>query len=100
MQVFFLLFIAEEHTIVGQADLAGLRVGATTHEGYGGDGVVGTAEGAHGHERGILAEATRHGVYLGGLQALMERERRQDRGQALGHHGLTGTGRTDEDDIM
>ena len=66
-------FVAEEHAIVCQTYLTRLRIGATTHEGHRRDGVVRAAEGAHGYERGILAEATCHGVYLGGLQALMKR---------------------------
>jgi hypothetical protein len=39
-------------------------------------------------------------VNFGGFERLFERERRQDRGHALGQHGFAGTGRADHQDVV
>jgi hypothetical protein len=39
-------------------------------------------------------------VYLGRLQRLFQRQRRQNRGQPLGEHGFAGAGRTNEQDVI
>ena len=40
------------------------------------------------------------GVDLGGFERLLEGERREDRGQPLGQHGLAGAGRADHEDVV
>jgi hypothetical protein len=49
--------------------------------------------GTHAEQAVLLAQLAGHAVDLGGLQRLIDAERRQDRGQALGEHGLARAGR-------
>lgn len=88
--------VGKEHTIVGQAYLAGHGVGAAAHECHLGDGVVRTAEGALGDERRVAAQLAGDGVYLRGLQTLCQREWWHDGRETLGHHRLARAGRPDE----
>ncbi len=41
-----------------------------------------------------------HAVNLGGLQCFLEGQRRQNRGHALGQHGLAGSGRTNHEQVV
>jgi len=47
-----------------------------------------------------LIENSGHAVNFGGLERLFEGKRRQDRGHALGKHGLAGAGRADHEDVV
>src|ERR1700733_1633111 len=58
------------------------------------------AKGALRDEGGLGVEDAGDGVDLGGLQRFFEAEGREDGGQALGEHGLAGTGRTDHEDVV
>jgi len=58
------------------------------------------AIGADADETGAGIEHTRNAVNFGGFERLFERERRQDRGHALGQHGFAGTGRADHQDVV
>ena len=61
-------------------------------QGGGRSGVVGRAEGAAGQQRAARVRQPRHGPHAGGLQRLGPGHVRQDGGQALGQHGLSGAG--------
>src|ERR1019366_5424633 len=65
-----------------------------------GDGVVGRTEGALMEESGAGPQGAGDAVDLGGFDGLLEGERRQDAGEALGEHGLAGAGRANHEDIV
>ena len=62
--------------------------------------MVGRAERPLAQQPPRRTQLARHGVYLGGLQRFVGRQRRQDGGNAPGQHRLARAGRTDHDDIM
>ena len=93
-------FVEEEQAVVGEGDFAGTRDDAAADEAGVGDGVVRRAEGALGDEPGGGIEDAGDGVDLGGLERFFEGERREDRRQALGEHGLAGAGRADHEDVV
>ena len=92
--------VEEEQAVVGEGDFAGARDHAAADEAGVGDGVVGRAEGPVGDEAFVAIEHAGDGVDLGGLEGFFETQRREDRGQALGEHGLAGAGRADHEDVV
>ena len=59
-----------------------------------------TAERPLGNERCVTAQFSCHGMHLSCLQALGQGKRRQDTGQAFGHHRLSTARRTDHNEIV
>ena len=90
-------FIQEQDPSVGEGDLAGPGADPAADEPGVADGVVRRAERATHHERGLAREHSGHGVNLGDFQGLVEGERRQNRGDALGKHGLAAARRAHEE---
>ena len=80
--------VEEEHPVVGQRYLARLGVYPAADQGNIRDGVMWGTERAHGYQRVLLVHESRHRMYLGGLEAFAERQRRQDARHAFGEHGL------------
>ena len=92
--------VEEEQAVVGERDLAGARHHAAADQAGVGDGVVRRAEGPVDDQALLLVEHARDGVDLGGLKRLFKAQRREDRGQALGQHGLAGAGWADHQDVV
>ena len=92
--------VGKEHTVVGQRDLAGLRVQAAANEGDLRYGVVGRTERSLRYERQAARHLSRHAVYLRCLQALGKGQRRQDGRQALCHHRLAAARRAHHDQVV
>ena len=57
-------------------------------------------EGTLRDEAGVAGQLACHGVYLGGLQALGQRQGRQNAGQSLGQHRLAAARRPDHDEVV
>ena len=57
-------------------------------------------EGTHGDERGIFSQCSGYGMDLGCFQTFLKGQRRQNAGQAAGHHGLPASGRPDHQDVV
>ena len=93
-------FVQKQHAVMGQGDLSGPHGGAAACQRRGGGGVVGAAEGPAGQQRMLRVRQTRYGPDAGDLQRLGAGQVRQNGGQALGQHGLTGAGRADEQQVM
>ena len=86
--------------LCARRDLAGARDHAAADQAGVGDGVVRRAEGAVGDQAAVRVEHAGDGVDLGGLERFFEAQRREDRRQALGQHGLAGAGRADHQDVV
>ena len=93
-------FVEKEQAVVGERNFAGARDDAAADQSGVGDGVVRRAVGAGSDQAGALVEDSGDAVNLGGLERFFEGERRQDRGHALGEHGLAGAGRADHEDVV
>ena len=63
--------VEEQHTVMGQGNLARLWVLSSADEGDRRDGVMRTAEGALGNERALRGQASCHGMNLCGFQAFL-----------------------------
>ena len=85
---------------MGEADLAGLRIGAAADEPGVADRVVRGAERAFAEQRRVGREQSEHGMDLARFERLLLGHGRQDAGHALGEHALAGAGRADEDHVM
>jgi hypothetical protein len=85
-------FVEEEHAVVGEGDLAGARDHPAADDRGGGGGVVGRADGAGGDEALARREEAGGGVDAGDLDGFVGRERRENAGEGLGHHGFAGAG--------
>ena len=92
--------VEKEHSVVGQADFARLKVCASADEGHVGDGVVWRAEGALGYEACFAAQFSGHAMYLGSFQAFGKGEPWQYAGQAPCHHALSAAGAANENDVV
>src|SRR5271157_4212790 len=92
--------VEEEQAVVSQRDLAGSGDDAAADQSGVGDGVMRRAEGALGDEALCGVEDAGDGVNLGGFQRLIEGERGEDGGQALGQHGFARAGRADHENVM
>ena len=90
--------VQEQHALMGQGDLAGLRTAAAADQGRPGGAVVGRAERPLGP--GVQRRVTGHRLNGGDLQGLLLVQRRQQAGQAAGQQGLAGTGRAAEQQIV
>ena len=92
--------VEKQQAVVGQRNLAGTRHDAAADQARVGDGVVRRAEGPLRHQAGRGVQHAGDGVNLGGFQSLLEGQRRQDRGQPLGQHGLARAGRADHENVV
>ena len=92
--------IEEEHAIVAERNFAGSRNGAAADEAGVTDGVMRRAKRARAHEAARVFEKSGNAVDARGFDGFFERHRRQDGGNALGEHGLSGTRRTDEQNVV
>ncbi|KAF5031758.1 hypothetical protein DSECCO2_624440 [anaerobic digester metagenome] len=95
----FRQFVQEKHPAVGHGHLARARIGAAADEAGVGNGVVRAAEGAL-REQARAVQAAGHRIDGRDLEGLLEGQRRQHRGDALGEHGLAGTRRADEKQVV
>ena len=93
-------FIEKEHAVVGERDFAGPRNHAAADQPGVGDRVVRRAKGAYADQPCSGIEHSGDAVNLRRLQRFFKRERRQDRGHALGQHRLAGAGRADHQDVV
>ena len=75
--------VQKEHAVMREADLARARDRAAADQPRVGDGVVRRAERAVGDQTAARIEHAGHGVDLGGLERLLERERRRIDGRRL-----------------
>jgi hypothetical protein len=86
-------FVEKEQTIVRERDFAGPRDRAAANQSGIGDGVVRRAIRAPADQAAAGIKNSGDTVNLRRLQGFFKRERRQNRGHALGEHGFAGTGR-------
>jgi len=86
--------------VVGEADLSGHRIVSAPDKTRVGDGVMGAAEGACGHQPVLGPDQSGDGIDFGGLDGLLQVPFREDRRQPLGEHGLAGPRRADQQNIM
>ena len=92
--------VEEEHAVVRQAHLAGLRdLSAADKTGIGNRMVRGTVR-SRGDERLAFPEQAHDAVDLGGLDGLVEAHPGKDRRQAAREHGLARSRRPDHDDVV
>ena len=84
---------------MGEADLPRLGHVAAADEPCVGYGVMRGAKLALDDERAAIQHSG-DAEYLGRLQGLVEAERREDPGEALGEHRLAGPGRTDHEHVV
>jgi hypothetical protein len=89
--------VHEEHAVMGEADLAGVGHPAADETGLRG-GVMRAPERAHGEQAMLGREQARDTPDGGGLDGFVQRQRRQDGGDAAGEHGLAGAGWPDHQD--
>jgi hypothetical protein len=93
-------FVEKEDAVVGEGDFArGGRGAAADHAGVG-NRMVRRAKRAGGEQRLIGGQAAQGAVDARRFQAFGEAQGGQNRGQALGEHGLAGAGGADEHDVM
>ncbi len=93
--------VQEQHAVVRQADLAGPRHARAAADQAGvGNGVVRRAERPLAQQARALRQDAGDAVDLGGLERLLEGQRRQDAGQALGQHGLARARRPDHEHVV
>ena len=93
-------FVEEQHSGVGKADLAWPRIGAPSHEGHIGDGVVWTAEGPL-EDEGIAAPTpTCHGVNAVDGEGFVQAEGGQQPHHGPGKHGLARSRWTDHAEVV
>ena len=84
---------------MGEADFPRLGHMAAADQSGVGYAVMRRAELALDDERAVV-EQSGDAEYLGGLQSLVEAQRRKDPGEALGEHRLAGPGRTDHEHVV
>ena len=84
--------VEKEYSVVGEGDFSRTRIAAAAGKGGGGDGVVGTAEGALGHQSGVRAEEAGDAVDFCDIERFIEIKRREDSGQATREHRFTRSG--------
>ena len=85
---------------MGEAHLAGMGNAASTDEAGLRRGVMRRAERSLGDETAVAGQQPADTPYHRDLDGLLERERRQDRGQPSRQHGLAGAGRSEHDDVV
>ena len=90
--------IEEQHPVMGQADLTGARVGATTQQARITDGEVRRAEGTGGDEGTVLAQKSAGAVNLG--RRFLLSHARHDGRDAFGQHGLARAGRANHEEVV
>ena len=92
--------VQKQHPVVGQRHLARTgRLSAADERDLRRE-VVRRPEGPTRHQSARRGDLSRHGVYLGRLERLLGRERRQDRRQPPRQHRLSRAGRPDENDVV
>ena len=91
--------VEEEHAVVGQRDLAGARRRRPPTSPASETEWCGARKG-RAASRPRCARQPGHAVHHGGLQRLVEVERRQEAGQAAGQHGLAAAGRPEEEQVV
>ena len=96
----FRQLVQKQNTVVGQGHLPRPQGRAAAGQCRGGGGVVGRAEGAAGQQGVCRIRQPGHRPDAGGLQGLPGGQVRQNGGQPFGQHGLAGTGRADEQQVM
>ncbi len=95
----FRQLVQKQHPAMGQGNLSGARVGPAAHQAVVRHGVMRRAKRAAGNQP-LPVQQARHAVDGGHIQRLLEGERRQHRGYALGQHGLAAAGRADEQQVV
>ena len=93
-------FVHEQHAVMGEGDFAGGGIDVAAEEPGVGGGVMRCAKGASSDQGLAGFEQAHDAMDLGGFEGFIERERREDGGQAFGEHGLAGARGPDEQDIM
>lgn len=96
----FRQLVQEKYPVVGQRNFTRLGSRTAADETDVGDRVVGRAEGAHRQQGPFFVEHAADAEDFGGFNRLIEGHARQDGGNTAGDHGLSGTGRTDHQEIM
>ena len=96
----FRQFVQKKHTQVSQADFAGMRHLAATHQADIGNGVMRRPERPHSNKSLSRTQLTGHGKHFGDFDRLFKGKIRQNRGQALGEHAFTRTGWPDHQNVM
>jgi hypothetical protein len=92
--------VEEQHAVVGEADLARPRQRPAADQGDIRHGVVRRAERPRRDETAARGEQSRNRMDRRDLERLVERQRRQNPRDALGHHRLAGAGRADEQCVV
>ncbi len=93
-------FVQKEHTVVGEAHLAGPRHPSAADDRRGRGGVVRTADRTRAHERAAFAEQTRTTVDSGDLEGFGPGHRRKQARQRPSHHRLAGSRGTDQKQVV
>ena len=92
--------VEEQHAVMGEADLAGMRNAAAADEAGLGRGVVRAAERPRGEQALLRRQQAGDAPDRGDLDGFLERERRQDGRQPPGQHRLAGAGRPDHQHVV
>lgn len=92
--------IEKKDAVVRDADLARRGIGGAAEEADVADRVVRGAERAVGNEGIFLVQQPADAVDFCRLDRLVERHRRDDRRDPLGQHALSGSRRTDKQDVV
>ena len=92
--------VEEQHSVVRQRHLARLGRLSAADQRHLRSHVMRRTERTLREQSPLCAQFSRHGVYLGRFQRLLDAERRQNRRHAPRQHRLTRTGRTDHQHVM
>lgn len=84
---------------MGKGHLTGPRGVAATDEADIRNGVMGRTKRALGNEGPVALQYSHDTVYLGCFDGLIKGHAGQDPGNTPGKHSLSGTGRTDQQDV-
>ena len=93
-------FVQEQHAVVREGDFAGRGIDVAAQQAGVAGGVMRRAERAARHQRLAGRQQADDAVNLGGLQRLLQRERRQDGRQPLGQHGFARARRADQQHVV
>lgn len=93
-------FVEEEDAVVGHADFARARVGATAEKAGVADGVVGGTEWAGGDEGGGFVEEASGAMDLGGFDGFLFAHGGHEGDDAFGDHRLASAGWADHEEVV